>query len=158
MHFGKSDFVGSMTSSQPRLFLPTPVEDVTPSLEFYESVMESPDFEKKEKDVRITLNPSAEQSKQLTERSNQVEGDDKKSLAKTGYTIQVGALTAKEDAVRILFRLETKGYQGVLKVPSAGVRYYRVWVGEFHEVGQAQLMGKNLRRDGFLTYLKTINE
>ena len=71
-------------------------------------------------------------------------------------TVQVGAFTAEGDARSILIRLEAKGYTSVVRTPSDRDPYYRVSVGEFRTEQEALGMKERLGKDGFLTYIKSI--
>ncbi len=74
------------------------------------------------------------------------------------FTIQVGALSRRQEASRMLIRLKAKGYDGRLQLPEAGGNdFYRIWVGEFSDWDQARAVENQLKEDGFLTYLRKIN-
>ena len=151
MLVGKGHLVEPTPVTQRIPFSRPPVEDVKPDLEFYQSLMQP-------SNVRKEQGPNETESTLLVEApASQVKSsrqDEKEDSLRKLYTVQVGALTAEEDARRILIRLEAKGYSGTLRTPSGEDRYYRVWVGEFQGAEEARHLEKRLRKDGFLTYLK----
>ncbi|MFB3902656.1 MAG: SPOR domain-containing protein [Acidobacteriota bacterium] len=79
------------------------------------------------------------------------------SRAKEIYSIQVGALNTEEEARKVIVRLQTRGYTGILDKPlSQKDPYYRVRVGSYLTREEAARAEALLKDEGFLTFIKKI--
>lgn len=144
LFLGKDHFVEANPRDGSVPLADTPVEDLTPELDFYQRLM-GPSVPERETPLsKDSMESSAEPVKESEISSSGI------------YTVQVGAFTAEIDTRQILIRLEAKGYASNVGRPSAEDPYYRVWVGEFKTAQEAEHMEALLRKDGFLTYLKKI--
>lgn len=73
------------------------------------------------------------------------------------YAIQVIATISEQEARQTLLRLEAKQFSSRLVEPAAGKdRYYRVLVGEFAVMVEAQEMEARLRESGFPTFIRKV--
>ncbi len=129
----------------------TPLEDIEPELDFYDSLMGPSATESDPtafEDEVSAVPERVEESPTVAEPSA--------LLPVELFTVQVGAFTAEGDARRILIRLEAKAYASAVKDPSDSDPHYRVSVGEFRTNQEALEMEERLRKDGFPTYIKGI--
>jgi len=79
------------------------------------------------------------------------------SPGKEVFTIQVGALKTEEEARKVIVRLETRGYTGILDKPvSQKDPFYRVRVGNYASREDAVRAEALLKDMGFLTFIKKI--
>jgi len=129
----------------------TPLEEIEPELGFYQRLMgpsaTESDPSSSEDEVAV-IPEGVEAGPNAAEPSTMLPLD--------LLTVQVGAFTAEGDARSILIRLEAKGYASVVRAPSDRDPHYRVSVGEFRTEQEALGMEERLRKDGFLTYIKSI--
>lgn len=151
LFLGRNQFVEARPKEISLPMADTPLEDIEPGLDFYQRLMgpsmtdsDQPVSEDELSTVPVWL-----------EESPAAAGQSKTPLFDV-YTVQVGAFTAESDARQILIRLEAKGHASVWMTPSDSDPYYRVSVGEFATDQEALQMEEQLRKDGFLTYIKRI--
>ena len=173
--FGLVFFLSGLFISQEHLRVGEPVPGMTispagsifpePRLDFYEELTDPPSSEPIP-DVKVlpeatpqakpALNPDADPPEEAFSTPLPDPPDAAGSTER--FTIQVGALSRRQEASRMLIRLEAKGYDGRLQLPEAGGDdFYRIWVGEFSDWDQARAVENQLKEDGFLTYLRKIN-
>ncbi len=71
-----------------------------------------------------------------------------------GYVVQIAALTQPNDADALVSVLRKKKYPVFLVNTSPTNRFYRVQVGPFHDIKDAEKMRSRLARDGYKPILK----
>ena len=71
-----------------------------------------------------------------------------------GYVVQIAALTQPNDADALVSVLRRKKYPVFLVNTSPSDRYYRVQVGPFSDIRDAERMRSRLARDGYKPILK----
>ena len=73
-----------------------------------------------------------------------------KSLAPMGHTIQVGAFTERENALRLRASLSRKYREAKIKVFDQGSqRFYRVRVGQYSRLNEAEAAAERLQEKDF---------
>lgn len=72
----------------------------------------------------------------------------------TGYFVQVAAVTRQEDADALVEALKKKQYPAFIPSNAAGDKFYRVQVGPFTDIKDAELMRGRLTGDGYNPILK----
>jgi DedD protein len=72
----------------------------------------------------------------------------------SGYAVQIAALTKAGDADAMVSVLRRKKYPVFLVDTTSTDRYYRVQVGPFSDIKDAEAMRKRLARDGYKPILK----
>lgn len=73
------------------------------------------------------------------------------------FSIQVGALKTEEEATKVILRLKSRGYTGILEKPlSRRDPFYRVRVGNYASRDEAARAETLLKDEGFLTFIKKI--
>lgn len=78
--------------------------------------------------------------------------DEAENMEKPLYRVQTGAFRVKENADRMLYQLEDRGYPAYLIMDRD---LYKVQVGAYREVGNAIAMEQRLRNDGYSTLIVT---
>jgi len=75
------------------------------------------------------------------------------------YTVQVGAFTEKENALRLKEGLDLK-YKDVYIIEAAvrGQTYYRVRIGRFQRKNEASALGKALAEEGYSPLITRYDE
>lgn len=77
------------------------------------------------------------------------------SPGKEAFSIQVGALKTEEEARKVIVRLESRGYTGILDKPTSEKDpFYRVRVGNYATREEALRAEELLKGEGFLTFVK----
>ncbi len=132
-----------------------PAEDLETQLNFYDELSKPV----REEEYREPALPSPEVPKSRPE-AQVVEGPEspaERSSEKT-HTIQVAALSNREEAEQLLIRLNAKGFEGQVREPESGTGdvYFRVWVGEFTSPEEAESYAAQLKEEGFHTYIRRI--
>ena len=77
-----------------------------------------------------------------------------RSSVPAGYVVQIAALTQPNDADALVSVLRRKKYPVFLVNTSPSDRYYRVQVGPFSDIKDAERMRSRLARDGYKPILK----
>lgn len=77
-----------------------------------------------------------------------------RSSVPAGYVVQIAALTQPNDADALVSVLRRKKYPVFLVNTSPADRYYRVQVGPFSDIKDAERMRSRLARDGYKPILK----
>ncbi len=113
----------------------TPQQDLT----FYDSV--------KSQQPEPTLAPAKPATVQRTVTQP-------RSSQPSGYSVQIAALTKAGDADALVSVLRRKKYPVFLVDTTATDRYYRVQVGPFADIKDAEAMRSRLARDGYKPILK----
>lgn len=74
-------------------------------------------------------------------------------------TVQVGAFSTQAEADQLLLRLQAYDFEGLIKPPNptAGDRFYHVWVGQFADRASARPVEDDLKSKGFSTYIKRMD-
>ena len=73
-------------------------------------------------------------------------------MEKPLYRVQTGVFRVRENADRMLYQLEDKGYPAYLLMDG---EFYKVQVGAYREIGNAIAMEQRLRDDGYSTLIVT---
>lgn len=68
------------------------------------------------------------------------------------YRVQIGAFKNRENADRLLYELEEKGYPAFILFEN---NLYKIQVGAFRNLGNAIRMEQQLRKDGYTTWITT---
>jgi cell division septation protein DedD len=76
------------------------------------------------------------------------------ALPTNGYYVQVAAVTRQEDADALVEALKKKQYPAFIAGNAAGDKFYRVQVGPFTDIKDAELMRGRLTGDGYNPILK----
>ncbi len=71
-----------------------------------------------------------------------------------GYLVQIAAVTKQEDAQALTDALKRKNYPVFIASSAAADKYFRVQVGPFADLAQAEAMRKRLVADGYNPILK----
>ncbi len=71
-----------------------------------------------------------------------------------GYLVQIAAVTKQEDAQALTDALKRKNYPVFIATSPAGDKYFRVQIGPFADLTQAEAMRKRLVADGYNPILK----
>jgi cell division protein FtsN len=71
------------------------------------------------------------------------------------YSLQIGAFRQRKEAATAVSALGAKGYTCIITPPTAGDSYYRLKVGQFDSRADAIAMQLKLKKDGFVTLIKT---
>jgi len=109
--------------------------------------------------------PPTKEGSQAQQMSGQPEAAPASDAAKLGpadstpppanaYYVQVAAVTRHEDADALVEALKKKQYPAFIANNSAGDKYFRVQVGPFGDVKDAELMRGKLVGDGYNPILK----
>ena len=126
------------------------VEDLSTQMEFYEQLSDGPATR------RLETRPSGSDEPDAAEKSSEVEA----TTAPAGvvYTIQIGAHSTEAEARHLLMKLKAKDFSGQIRSPSGSEepRYFRVWVGEFASMEEAQPVETQLKDAGFYTYIRRV--
>lgn len=72
----------------------------------------------------------------------------------TGYYVQVAAVTKQEDADALVDALKKKQYPAFVSGNAAVDKYFRVQVGPFGDIKEAEAMRSRLINDGYNPILK----
>ncbi len=127
-----------------------PVEDLSTQMEFYEQLSDGPAARRPETQPSVSDEPDAD------EKSSEVET----ATAPAGvvYTIQIGAHSTEAEARQHVMKLKAKDFSGQIRSPSGSEqpRYFRVWVGEFASMEEAQPVETQLKDAGFYTYIRRV--
>lgn len=84
---------------------------------------------------------------------NTVSGiDEKTSTPETFYRVQTGLFRIRQNADRMLYDLLDQGYPAFLLAEDG---FFKVQVGAYRQLGNAILMERRLRRDGYSTLITT---
>ena len=78
--------------------------------------------------------------------------DEAQNMEKSLYRVQTGVFRVRENADRMLYQLEDKGYPAYLLMDG---ELYKVQVGAYREIGNAIAMEQRLRDDGYSTLIVT---
>lgn len=78
--------------------------------------------------------------------------DEAQNMEKSLYRVQTGVFRVRENADRMLYQLEDKGYPAYLLMDG---EFYKVQVGAYREIGNAIAMEQRLRDDGYSTLIVT---
>lgn len=78
--------------------------------------------------------------------------DEAQNMEKSLYRVQTGVFRVRENADRMLYQLEDKGYPSYLLMDG---ELYKVQVGAYREIGNAIAMEQRLRDDGYSTLIVT---
>lgn len=78
--------------------------------------------------------------------------DEAQNMEKPLYRVQTGVFRVRENADRMLYQLENKGYPAYLLMDG---EFYKVQVGAYREIGNAIAMEQRLRDDGYSTLIVT---
>jgi cell division protein FtsN len=132
-----------------------PVEDLDAPLDFYEEL--SKPVEESKSNLPVVVLERG--SKAPPEPTATEESEETLAAAEKGadqVTIQVAAYSTREEADQLLLRLETKGFTGRIREPKTdnGNTYYRVWVGQFSSMTEAEGTAMRLKEEGFHTYIR----
>lgn len=126
-----------------------------PPMTFYKAV--------EQKDAAADLTPPAESKNDTTTapagatsttppQSSAV--DPTTTLPSTGYFVQVAAVSKEEDAQALVDALKKKDYPAFVSAQSASDKLFRVRLGPFAEVKDAETMRTKLVGDGYSPILK----
>jgi len=135
-----------------------PREDLKSDLEFYQQLVE-PEASKDLVSDESTESDEPVEPAAVDQVADVIQGPAEESVIQpiqSLYTVQVGAFKSATDARQLRLRLEGKGYSSILREPSQTESFYRVWVGDFSTEEAAKEMERELRQDGFLTYIKAL--
>ena len=75
--------------------------------------------------------------------------------SRTTYSLQIGAFRQRQEATTAVSALGAKGYTCIITPPASGDPYYRLKVGQFDSRADAIAMQLKLKKDGFVTLIKT---
>jgi cell division protein FtsN len=133
-----------------------PIENLDSQLDFYDELSKPIGEEVSNQPVTIPAEvpkPKTEPEIVVQQRSDPAEKESVHSI-----TVQVAALSTREEAEQFLIRLSAKGFEGRIHPPatSTGDKYYRVWVGEFSTNNEAESFASQLKEEGFHTYIRRI--
>ncbi|MGC2450306.1 MAG: SPOR domain-containing protein [Candidatus Sulfotelmatobacter sp.] len=126
-----------------------------PPMTFYKAV--------EQKDARADLTPPAESKADTpsapaaptsTPPPQSTAVDPTTTLPSTGYFVQVAAVSKEEDAQALVDALKRKDYPAFVSAQSASDKLFRVQMGPFAEVKDAETMRTRLVADGYSPILK----
>lgn len=142
LFMGRNYFLPAAQSNENTPVNSVPVPDVKPDLDNLNQLIAPPQGQS--------------QLKEPTDESGQTANVETEPPAPTEiFTIQVIATISEPEARQTLLRLEAKGFSSRLVEPAPGKdRYYRVEVGEFAVMVEAQEMEARLKESGFPTFIK----
>lgn len=134
-----------------------PVENLENQLDFYEEL--SKPIEKVQRETPVVIlergskpppEPAVESEKPRTAAGRDSEKP---------FTIQVAAHSTREEAEQLLIRLGTRSFEGRIREPdiSSGDKFFRVWVGQFSSMDEAETFAGQLKEEGFHTYVRKIH-
>ena len=126
----------------------------SPAMTFYKAV------EQKDANPQLTpadsktetATPSANTNPAQTPAANA--GDTAATLPTAGYFVQVAAVSKQEDADALVDALKKKEYPAFVAAQSATDKLFRVQVGPFSDVKEAEAMRTRLIGDGYSPILK----
>jgi cell division septation protein DedD len=120
----------------------------TDQLTFYKSV------EQKDDQPGLAAKPPVSEEARLAEAAGMTPvTTTTPAPAAPGYTVQIAAVTRREDANALVNALRKKSYE-VFVADSAGDKLFRVQVGPFSDLKQAQAMKARLAGDGYKAIVK----
>jgi DedD protein len=125
----------------------------TPPMTFYKSV--------EQKDANPQLTPAADPKPDTasaaaspTPAQTPAASDTSASLPTGGYFVQVAAVSKQEDAESLVDALKKKQYPAFVAAQPAADKLFRVQVGPFQEIKDAEAMRAKLIGDGYSPILK----
>jgi DedD protein len=124
-----------------------------PPMTFYKSV--------EQKDANPQLTPAADPKPDTaaapastTPVQTPAASDTSASLPTAGYFVQVAAVSKQEDAESLVDALKKKQYPAFVAAQTAADKLFRVQVGPFQEIKDAEAMRAKLIGDGYSPILK----
>jgi DedD protein len=99
-----------------------------------------------------TADPST--SAATTQAQNNAPPDPTAAISGTGYFVQVAAVSKQEDAEALVDALKKKTYPAFVAGNAASDKLFRVQVGPFSDVKEAEAMRSRLINDGYNPILK----
>ena len=132
-----------------------PVEDLDAPLDFYDELSKPVEDSKRNEPV-VILEGGSQATKEPAATRESEEAAPVEESGEEQFTIQVGAHSTREEADQLLLRLGTKDFEGRIREPDTvnGKTYYRVWVGEFSSIAEAEKTAARLKEEGFHTYIR----
>lgn len=141
------------------------VEDLSSDLEFYESLSIPIDSGTEESRFGESAsgNPENQLLESLPEEPERIRNAPPELEIQSGtgnYTIQVAALSTAAEAEQTRLRLEAKDFGATIVQPGEvpGDRFYRVWVGRYSSIEDAQVAEQKLKGAGFPTFVRKIEQ
>jgi cell division septation protein DedD len=128
-----------------------------PPMTFYRSV--------EQKDANAELTPATEAKPETTSQPANASptptqtppanpGDSTTTLPTGGYFVQVAAVSKQEDADALVDALKKKDYPAFVAAQSVNDKFFRVQVGPYSDVKDAEAMRTRLIGDGYSPILK----
>lgn len=126
-----------------------------PPMTFYKSV--------EQKDANPELTPATQAKPDTTSPATTAPAqtpppatpaDSTTTLPTGGYLVQVAAVTKQEDADALVDALKKKDYPAFVAAQSANDKFFRVQVGPFSDIKDAEAMRTRLIGDGYSPILK----
>jgi cell division septation protein DedD len=133
----------------------------TPQMTFYKAV--------EQKDANSELTPAAQAKAETTTPPANTNGDATANPAQTapanagdstttlptgGYLVQVAAVTKQEDADALVDALKKKDYPAFVAAQSSTDKFFRVQVGPYADIKDAEAMRTRLTGDGYNPIVK----
>ncbi len=88
------------------------------------------------------------------ERSSQSRRTRRSTLPTAGYFVQVAAVSKQEDADSLVDALKKKEYPAFVAAPVTTDKFFRVQLGPFSDIKDAEAMRTRLIADGYSPILK----
>lgn len=120
----------------------SPEASPSPDLSFYKAVEQNAPSTSLEKAEPAPMVASEQPAPEMT-----------KSSSNGGYLVQIAAVTNQEDAQALADALKKKNY-AVFIASTANDKYFRVQIGPFGEIGEAESMRRKLISDGYNPIVK----
>ncbi len=163
IYVGKTYYVEAQPVAAEGIDSP-PAEDVKAQLGFYDELLDDSRSKAQPATTAETARPPGagqQQSEQAPPSGAQPEPTESSSPAiakiEVGYTVQVGAVNSRQDADKVIEKLQQSGYSGMVAEPEeGGDRLFRVWVGQFATRPEAVKLEERLKADQFPTYVKRV--
>lgn len=134
-----------------------PVEDLENQLDFYEE-LSKPIEEVQNQRPTVILEKSPKPEEAAEPGREEPPPSSESDAGVKPFTVQVAALSTREEAEQLLIRLSSRSFEGRIHSAATGAddRYFRVWVGEFSSFEEAESYAVQLKEAGFPTYIRKI--
>lgn len=138
------------------------VEDLSSELEFYDNLSTPVDIGGEsdpptESPGRVNSGESEDSPPAQDNRGDAAPEQDL-PIGRGNYTIQVAAFSTEAEAEQTRLRLEAKDFPASILRPGEvpGDPFYRVWVGRYQSLEEAQAAELKLKDAGFSTYVRKV--
>jgi len=132
-----------------------------PPMTFYKSVEQkdtnpqlTPTTDAKPETPAQTANATASQTSTPGQTPPASPGDSTTTLPTGGYLVQVAAVTKQEDADALVDALKKKDYPAFVAAQSGNDKFFRVQVGPYSDIKDAEAMRTRLIGDGYSPIVK----